>query len=357
MLLTQFYNSIESIDAEFRDPLQDLLRNEINSFNQFELFEKEMDPNIRFIYHLFFGTKHNKPIGFLQLILSPIEQNSGRFLFSNIFKHKQNDKSFVLEAKIPGINNVSYIFEPEYRDLGLKKIDEIINDLRNKRNIIAERWSHQDDNFYLKSEHFDFHQENKEIRSYIFNGCFPNYSEYFKNLKQEDQREIKRLWAQIIGNPNYNITEHDNLKSVFRNKSNAISKYNEIKKDPAIINSNGQETIYLTFEKNDEIIGIILISAGSSGHYFCHFFTGLSDDVIPTKVYLQYAIMRFLELDHKKYLHFSKNLIQKNNISDSELENMKIETVTIKSAFHANQKMDHSYFEDFFNSSRARIAS
>ena len=74
-MLIQKYHNIHAIDLEFIPGIEDLLENEITSFDELTKWVDRAPENIHFGYYLFFNPVKNSPVGFAMLQMTKVESS------------------------------------------------------------------------------------------------------------------------------------------------------------------------------------------------------------------------------------------------------------------------------------------
>jgi hypothetical protein len=227
MIITQKFHSVHEIDEEFIPTLEELLGGQVPSFDWIKSYEDQSPESTHFTYYLFFGNKHNSPIGYAQMALRPQEAPKTPW-WKKIFGTKQtaaeNYKSveWNLFNRCEGI-----VFEPRYIKPGMLKAQELFQEYQTRSDIGAQ--------IININEHHSVARptENFEVcPSFLtFIKSCENYQEYINQLGQHNKEFVEALWRE--GNKVYSIGEYPSFKEVFQYK-NARELYRELKKHPTI---------------------------------------------------------------------------------------------------------------------------
>ena len=309
MLLSQKFDSINEIDPEFIDPLEDLLADSVPSFEFIKSYEKNADENINFAYYLFFGNTTNAPIGYAQLEIQKqfimeddfdhVEKSS---LFSRLFGSKKIN-SMKVNWKIPGTLDEGFVISPQFSKTGLSKTKSILNeffkrdDIQEQSICFAENFEELSDKYNksegeLSSHHsVDFLLKNHE-----------NYECYINDLDPELQKQIKNSWKFVYKDLKLSLGEYESFKEIFAYKDQGAKQYKEFKRDTLLakyINTD-QEVYFITLEDKESVKIIIPVIKGHKSNLFYDIFS--IADHIPEIIPHQMAILKFYEYEHSNKL-------------------------------------------------------
>ena len=101
MILTQKYHSASEIDQEFVPTLEELLKEYVPSFEWIKKNEIHCPESTHFHYYLFFGNKHNAPVGYAQVAIRPDIKPEATF-WQKLIKKTTERKRKQAQRRIPG---------------------------------------------------------------------------------------------------------------------------------------------------------------------------------------------------------------------------------------------------------------
>ncbi len=352
MLFTQNYNSLSEIDPEFYFSLETLLEEEMISIQALQDHESSTPENIHFQYFLFFSTKNNAPVGFMLIHLIPVDHGfylpSLKSFAKKIFSKQKS--ALMLEARIPGVNSLSYLFLPEFQEEGEEEVLKVVNEIREKRKIVAEKWHFNAET--SETEDDPFVNTREKVQSYILANNYKSYAHYHNQLAPSVGNQIKELWQEIIQYKNYSIAEYNDFKDIFRDKKDGLDLYRDLKKNPILKNARQKESLYLTFEDGDRLLGIITLSTMKNHHILCDFLPNISQSTInlDAKIYFQYAIMRFLEKEGQQ-LTIKKDHAFSRIVNEQDLRSMNLKPFTNRTILQSPYSLSPKIIEKTLSSS------
>lgn len=303
--MTQKYHSALDIDPEFIPSLEKLLSECVPSFEWIKNYETSSPEETHFTYYLFFGNKHNAPVGFAQIAIEQSKTNPTKESFIKKFFSKATDKIKKANWQMPGSLREGVIFEPMYSKMAIGKTQNIFNEFSCRDDIQLQslRFSKA---YADISETLGFKSNLKNEKT-IPDTLVKNqtsYEAYLNSLPTDTQKEIKTEWKAIHKNQ-YKLGEYENFKDVFAYRENGAQTYKAFKVNPKINKYIKENTQFLTIETNDHILAIIFFIKGHGHHYFYDFLkvneqasNGLSDLILN-----QFAIMKFYEREDSNRLH------------------------------------------------------
>jgi hypothetical protein len=320
------YQSLNEIDDEFIHSIEKLLASEVLSFDNLLEYEDSLDERIGLHYFLFFKETKNEPIGFMMIELIPVDKKFflgplSRLHPKNFFKRNQ-DSGKILKAQIPGLHGMSYVFEPEFLEEGEEEVSNIIAELSEDFNLVAEQWNYPKEGFQSEEDQ----SINLELVSYDFHNTYSEYSEYFKTIDTSTAFNIKKYWKDIFKYNTTELNEYTHFKEIFRDTDNGIQLYNTLRKSGfvrSILESNRNNKSFLTFEKRDQLLGIIILTHGKKRNIFVDFIS-INDAEIPFEVYYQYALMKSIEIAASHVFFKVQNEIFSHDITEEDMNSMNI---------------------------------
>lgn len=294
------------IDPEFIPSLEKLLSDCVPSFEWIKDFEQNSPEDTHFTYYLFFGNKHNAPIGFAQI---SIEQNKSfkESFFKRLF-NKSTEKIKKANWQMPGSLREGVIFEPMYSKMAIDKTQNIFNEfsLRDDIQLQSLRFSKA---YAELSQTLGFNSNIKEekqaLDTLVKNQA--NYEEYLNSLSEISSKKIKTVWKNAYKS-DFKFDEFKTFKDIFSYRKESSDLYKKLKKDKSINSYLKENTEFLTIEVDKKVLGIIFFIQGH-GHHSFYDFINLGD--LDCSLLHQVAIMKFYDLekaDRLHYLNFQKDL-------------------------------------------------
>jgi hypothetical protein len=301
MLMVQRFHSIHDIDPEFIPNIELLLQEEVVSFSTLiEKHDAAPEGHV-FTYFLFFGPTQNTPIGFAQICLSPISSKKILPWFRKLkFWNKEHlhwkQSSWAIADGSSGL----CLFDPKFSRSGKEKIQELIAEYASRSDIMAQEF------YCLKGlQDFDFiwSNENKLSKeSYILEPltkAFKTYQDYISSLDSEIQNMIKSSWRDLHQKGQIQLGDYASVLDVPKIlplPQEQLEQWNKW---------GGQ---VLTFEKDLQILGCLLVLNGKNGNIvFEPFpFEPEGEVVVNDELYTQYALLKFFEMPHGRKCHLFK---------------------------------------------------
>jgi hypothetical protein len=324
MLITQKYHSAFEIDPEFIPSLEELLQDNIPSFEWIKYQEKKTPEDVHFAYYLFFGDKHNAPVGFAQACIHNREGH-GSFLGKFLGQNKR-EKSLIWSMQ--GDHFQGLVFDPNYLKEGIQKAKTLINEYNARDDI----------NYHFVKINARNTQDLialnplKTQKEQILDGLIKNedsYEDYFKSLSPAIQKHIKNLWKDIYQEPRFKLGEFSSFKDCFSYKTNGHKQYQELKNSEKLELYKNFTDSYYTLETNEEVLAIIFFIKGKSDHVFCDFIA-LNRD-IDKDLLIQVCIMNFYDNMDYTHLHFLNQARELNRFIDLGVRLKEQECLTFKS--------------------------
>ncbi|MFW5887559.1 MAG: hypothetical protein ACOCUH_02055 [Bacteriovoracia bacterium] len=299
MLYVQSFYSVREIDHEFVTTLDGLLASHASSFGALEDFERLEDKNTALLYHLFFGPEHNRPIGLLLVRLIPVDKDFYLMKKERLLKFWQgSDKAYWLQAQLPTITKEACVFESKYTQEGQKYALEILQTIREKRNVVATSWNSKSLTTIL--DNTNYYQDQNFIHCYSFNGENLQYENYVKSLNDNLKQTIRDQWKMLYTNPEFNLGEKKLDAHETKTLLNKLLKQTPISDIPFLPAIN-RDVWCLSINYEENSVGICYLTRGHQGNYFLYFPSDVELGIGPILL-LQYAFMRFMEMEDRKEL-------------------------------------------------------
>lgn len=297
--MTQKYHSAQDIDCEFIPSLEELLSDCMPSIEWLKDYELNSPQNIHFNYYLFFGDKHNAPIGFAQVAIEQVIKIRKSF-FQSFNKKKKN---IIKSANwlVPGCFKEALVFEPRYKNMAIMKASNIFDEFL-KREDIRGQTLRFGQAYSELPQSFQGHLK-KSVEKVIPDTLVKNqagYKDYLDSLNSRTKNQITHNWRSLH-TQSFTLDENDIFKEIFAYKNNGAKLYKELKSNTKIKRYLKQNTTYYTLEQNNELLGIVFLIKGISHHYFYDFIQ-LTNEIKP-EVLHQMAIMNFYEREDSNRLH------------------------------------------------------
>jgi hypothetical protein len=297
MILTQKYHSATEIDAEFIPGLEALLRDYIPSFDWIKNWEKSAPENTHFTYYLFFGSRHNDPVGFAQVAIEPMQM--GTPWYRKLFNKETPGK--IVRWTTPGSSSEGMIFEPMYAKPGVAKAKKIIHNYFDRDDISWQSVTFSQAYQELEDS-VDAPKERSEISladTFVKSGN--SYQNYLDELPSDMKKTIKQDWKFLSVDEQMDIGDFEFFKEIFAYRDRGQVLYKNLKKDSEVVPYVSEETSYVTFEKDNEIQAILFLIKGHGNHYF--FSWKCFNENITPQMLTQLAVMKFYELQDATHLH------------------------------------------------------
>lgn len=300
MLIVQAFNSLHDIDPEFIPALELLLREEVPNFHFIKRVQDASPATDFFTYFLFFGPTQNTPIGFAQNRLRSVPSDLYLSFWQKLaFWNKEHKHWKEAVWNVFGGNSGVCLFDAKFARSGLEKMQEIIHDFEKRSDIVAHdiHVLKGIQNFKLK----DLSPIN--LRSRYVLEALPksakSYQDYLAGLKPETGKEIKAEWKKLRDAGTVNVGDYPlpakGLELPFP------------KEELALWESWGATV--LTFEKDEKILGCILMVPGKEGNYFFEPFPLEPENrmTVSDQMYIQYALLKFHDVKDARRCHIFRS--------------------------------------------------
>lgn len=324
MLITQKYHCAKDIDPEFIPSLEELLQDSIPNFEWIKFQEEKTPEDVHFTYYLFFGNKHNAPVGFAQACIHNREGHGS--LLGKFLGQTKKEKSLIWSMQ--GDHFQGLVFDPNYLKEGIKEARQLIKDYNAREDI----------NFHFvkinsrNTQDFEDLEPIKTQHERIIDGLIKNedsYEDYFKSLSGPIQKHIKNLWKDIYQEPRFKMGKFSSFKDCFSYKSKGHEQYQSLKNSEKIEIYKNFTDKYITLETHEEVLAIIFFIKGRSGHVFCDFISLVKE--LDKDLLIQVCIMNFYEDKEYSHLHFLNQSREINRFRDLGVRFKEQECLTFKS--------------------------
>lgn len=301
MLYVQKFHNLEDIDLEFIPELSELLKEHIPSFDWFKEKEKELPLEIHFVYLLFFGNKHNSPVGFARIELHKRDVQEQKSFFSKFSKKASSEPKKHARWRTPFSTNLGFIFEASYEKEGLETLLKSLEDLSKRDDIISQDLTLSPYFHKLELNLLNIKSNIDENKIHFLHKSYSSYQEYLKNLPSEEFKKVRSLW--IEANKNYTLNYFDSFKETFEYRGEeGIKLHNLLKKDPIIKYSSFLKTTFITVEENKSIKGLVLFYKGEKENAFYEIIR--IDEAVGDILLHENAILHFYETKDVMKLHY-----------------------------------------------------
>ncbi|HLT22447.1 MAG TPA: hypothetical protein VKZ84_03355 [Bacteriovoracaceae bacterium] len=337
MLMVQQYHSIHEIDPEFIPSLEVLLEEEVPHWSllvkKHDLApEKEM-----FTYFLFFGPTHNMPVGLAHVCLKFLDVDCRTLSQKFKFWNKDHKHWKQLDWDLKGTSIGMGIFNQKAGTSSNKKIHDTVAKYLAREDIVAFNFFNhktpyevstiQDVRHYFQKDHYHLCPLTRSVNS---------YQEYLATLEKESKNEIKKQWMELHKIHGIELGEYPILSEAPKSlpfNSSQLEFWQEM---------GGQ---LLTFNKDGEVLGCILLFEGKNGNFFFEPFPfeAAHEAKVSDMLYIQYAILKFFEFSHSRKCHILKNL---NKLIFDEKEDL---------AFFADQGFSYKQIVQSFHSKLEKL--
>src|SRR5690606_10691685 len=217
--------------------------------------EKEIPEDIYFTYYLFFGDKHNSPVGFARMELEKSKKTGASFFQKFFTKKKIEIPSKMARWQTSFSFGEGITFDPMYIKSGLQTTHKIINEYQKREDILGQSLTFYQ--AYSELEHSLTKVKNKEERiiAHTLIKSKPSYQDYLLELTKEIQLKVKKSWKEAHGL--YTIGEFKSFKEIFQYRKDGANLLSALKKLPDFQKIKDHDVTYLTLEEKGEILAIV----------------------------------------------------------------------------------------------------
>jgi hypothetical protein len=301
MIMVQRFHSIHEIDPEFIPNLEVLLQEDIASFDILVERHDSAPSGHVFTYFLFFGPTQNTPVGFAQLCLRPVPSEYLRKWYQKLaFWNKDHLAWKQLTWQIGDGSAGVCAFDPKYFRSGKEKIQELVREYEARPEVIAQELHCIKGLQEFASGWTPEHATASE--AYVLEGftkAFKTYQDYLASLAPEIREDIRKSWKELHKKSEVNLGDY--LSPADAPKSLPI---------PAAQLATWARwgAQVLTFEKDQKILGCLLVLRGRNGNVFFEPFPfeAEGDSLVSDELYTQYALLKFFEMPEARRCHLMK---------------------------------------------------
>lgn len=301
MLIVQKFHSIHEIDPEFISNIETLLQEDVASFDTLVQRHDLAPTTDTFTYFLFFGPTQNAPVGFAQICLRQIPSHELLPWYKKIkFWDKEHEHWKQIIWQVGDGSAGMCVFDPRFARTGREKLLEIIKEYEARPDIMAQ-------NFYFLKGLQDFQSSwntpalfSKE--SFVLEPLIKSsktYQDYLKSLKPEVQAEIKKSWKELHARGEIDLGDYPTPKETPKTLPIPEAQL-------AVWEKWGAQV--LTFEKDLEVLGCLLVLKGKNGNVFFEPFPFEPEGqaIVSDELYTQYALLKFFEMPEARKCHLMK---------------------------------------------------
>ncbi len=303
MIMVQKYHSIHEIDAEFIPALELLLQEEIPYFDKLVEQHDNAPAEHLFTYFLFFGTTQNTPIGFAQVRVTSI--NTDHILpwhqkMMRPFKSSLKNWKQVTWKVFDGGSGYG-VFDARFYRQCRDKMNSLLKDYEIRPEVQSEEFFCVKNSFDIKAPWPEVNSQKYEqyiLEPYL--KVHKTYPDYLSSLKVETQKDIKTQWKEINQTGEIKLGDYPDLSEAPKYLPLAQEKLDYWMVHGASL---------LTFEKELEVLGCIVVLKGKNGNVFFESLPFESQDemIIHDDLYIQYALLKFFEMPEAKKAHILRN--------------------------------------------------
>jgi len=299
MILVQQFHSIHEIDPEFIGNIETLLQEEVANWDTLVQRHDRAPQSDLFTYFLFFGPTQNAPIGFAQLSLRKIPSAKYRSWWQKLkFWDKDHEHWKQCTWQIGDGSTGLYAFDPRFARTGKEKIQELIKEYESRSDILAQ-------NLYCIKGLQEFQcslpvAASKEFFVLEpFQKAYKTYQEYLGSLKNELKAHVKESWKVLHKATDIELGDYPS-------PTEAPSSLPIDKDLLAIWTKWGAQV--LTFEKDTQVLGCLLVLKGKNGNIFFEPFPFEPEgkSLVSDELYTQYALLKFFEMPEARKCHLMK---------------------------------------------------
>ena len=301
--MVQKYHSIHEIDPEFIPALEILLQEEIPYFDKLVHQHDSSPEEHRYTYFLFFGNTQNTPIGFAQVRVASINTDTLLPWHKKImrpFKSELKNWKQVTWKVFDGGSGYG-VFEARFYRACRDKMNGLLKEYEIRPEVKSQEFYCVKGSFDVKVPWADAHAEKYE--QYIlepYMKAHKTYPDYLASLKPETQQDIKLQWREINKSGDIKLGDYPDLSEA--------PKYLPLSQDLVDYwTVHGAQL--LTFEKDLEVLGCIVVLKGKNGNIFFESmpFESQSEMSVTDDLYIQYALLKFFEMPEAKKAHILRN--------------------------------------------------
>lgn len=300
MLIVQKFHSIHEIDPEFIANIEFLLQEEVASFDTLVQRHDKAPASDVFTYFLFFGPTQNSPIGFAQLCLRQLPSRDLIPWYKRLkFWDKSHEHWKQLTWQVGDGSHGLCLIDSKYARTGKEKIQELIAEYELREDVKAQ-------NIVCLKGLQDFKStwgsptmiKESFILDPLTRAC-KTYQDYLQSLESGVRKQIKESWKKLHMDPDIKLGDYPN--------THETPKTLPIDKEQLDTWASWGAQV-LTFEKDLEVLGCLLVLKGKNGNIFFEPFPFEPEgqSIVDDELYTQYAILKFFEMPEARKCHLMK---------------------------------------------------
>lgn len=300
MLIVQKFHSIHEIDPEFIANIEYLLQEEVANFDTLIQRHDSAPTSDVFTYFLFFGPTQNAPIGFAQLCLRQLPSRGLIPWYKRLkFWDKEHEHWKQLTWQVGDGSHGLCLFDSKFARTGKEKVQELIKEYEARADIKAQSL------FCLKGlQDFKVSWSGPTWSKEAFvleplSKSYKSYQDYLASLDPEAQKHIKLSWKDLHKNAEIELGDYPN--------PHETPKTLPINEEQLKVWDEWGAQV-LTFEKDLEVLGCLLVLKGRNGNVFFEPFPfePEGEALVSDDLYTQYAILKFFEMPDARKCHLMK---------------------------------------------------
>lgn len=302
MLMVQRFHSIHEIDPEFVTNVETLLQEDVPSYDVLVQKHDTAPATDSFTYFLFFGPTQNAPIGFAQLSLRKIPWAPYLPWWERLCFWKKDHLHWkeVIWKLGDGTNGLA-VFDPRFARSGKEKVQELIKEYEGRSDIMAQNLLCVKG---LQDYGPSWSEGVKSTRELYVLEPLPkahkSYQDFLESLDREVKAQIKSSWKTL----------HKDAGMKLGDYPNPLEAPKSIPLDREQLERWGLKGHHLlTFEKDGNVLGCLLIQKGKGGNVFFEPFIFEAEDqpIITEVLYTQYALLKFFEIPEARKCHLMRS--------------------------------------------------
>lgn len=300
MLIVQRFHSIHEIDPEFIPNIEVLLQEDVASFATLVQRHDDAPEWHVFTYFLFFGPTQNAPVGFAQLCLKPIPYRDIIPWYKRMnFWNKDRDHWKQMTWEIGDGSAGLCVFDPRFARSGKEKLQELIKEYEAREDLVANEL------FLIKGLQ-DFSMSLSETKwskeIYVLEPLTKankTYQDYLLGLDQEIRKQISDSWRELHKKSGIELGDYPSPLEAPKTLPIPTEQLEIWKQWGAQV---------LTFEKDTQVLGCLLILRGKNGNIFFEPFPfePEGEAFVNDELYTQYALLKFFEMPEMRKCHMMK---------------------------------------------------
>lgn len=303
MVLVQKFHSIHEIDPEFIPALEIVLQEEIPYFDKLVQQHDNAPTTDTFTYFLFFGNTQNTPIGFAQVKVTNLEKDDlipWHEKISNLFKRGPKNWKQISWKVFDGAAGFG-VFDPRFNRGCREKMNGLMRDYETRPEVMSEEIFSVKSSFDIRAPWINGLANKFEqyvLEPYV--KAHKTYADYLASLTSETQKDIKAQWKEINQSGEIKLGDYPDISEAPKYLPLAQEKL-----DYWLV--HGAQL--LTFERDLEVLGCIVVLKGKNGNIFFESmpFESQNEMSVADDLYIQYALLKFFEMPEAKKAHILRN--------------------------------------------------